>query len=136
MKNGFTLVELLATIVIIGLIAIIMIPGFSNISGTLKETNRDNKIVMIRHAALNFAENKKDEIKNSADGCVSYKIEELIKEGYLSVEKEIITNGVARPIVIDPVTNKELIGNVYVCYCNKKYSLISYFEGQKKNDFC
>lgn len=58
-RNGFTLVEVLAVIVVIGLILVITIPNITKISKQTKMKAYDTKVDLIEHAAVLYGlENK------------------------------------------------------------------------------
>jgi type IV pilus assembly protein PilA len=105
MKKGFSLVELLAVIVILGLIVLISIPIVNSSINKTKEEAREVQIEEIIKAAKKYA------IKNSyilpeVEGAYSHiEVQTLIDENYIDTDK-----------IIDPVTETELTGCIRICY--------------------
>ena len=56
-KNGFTLTELLAVIVIIGLLMVLIVPQAMKLSKKVKKKAFDTKIDLIKSASKSFGEN-------------------------------------------------------------------------------
>lgn len=78
-KNGFTLVELLAVIVLLGVVLTICILSVSSIQKSLKTKQRENVYSEIKIAASKYV--KQTETKKVF-------VDTLIKEGYLEAENE------------------------------------------------
>ncbi len=122
MKNnkGFTLVELLAVIVILALLITIAVPSTIAISNKLKENMFCKKIDSIEVAAKLYGEDRKDSFSESytdADGT-SYtsrriKVKDLIETGDLKKDNS------TEPFIVDPRDNEsmdDLELTVYVKY--------------------
>lgn len=91
MKNrkGYSLIELLAVIIIMGLILLIVIPAVSRLL-----TNNSNKeynyyLKAIKAGATTYASKNEDELGTNLDsGCLEVSIDELIKNEYLKKFKD------------------------------------------------
>ena len=92
MKNnkGFTMVELLAVIVILGILVAIAIPVYINISKHTKEEEYNAKKNYISEAAVRFAEENGVFIgSESTDTSNKFTAVKLITTGYMSAEKYV-----------------------------------------------
>lgn len=125
-RKGFTLVELIAVITIMSLIAIITTPAYDSISKSIKTRNYESKKNTIKAHTLNYVERY---LKNEAyDGTISktlcFSVNYLIRNGIISSDnekEEYIENNVtgekyANDIifikVIYDTTNLKLVGIV------------------------
>ncbi|MFL2117298.1 competence type IV pilus major pilin ComGC [Marinilactibacillus psychrotolerans] len=78
-ENGFTLVELLAVLVILGIIVAIAIPSIGKIIDNAEGSASESEIALVEDAArLYFIENEGTEVD----------VETLISEGYLEERGE------------------------------------------------
>lgn len=112
-KKGFTLVELLATIIILGIIAIIAVPI---ISGTIKNSrNRAYALQVnrIKEQAKNWATANTDHLPSDATGFAFVSIDDLRIQGFIKDED-----------VLDPRTQELMDGCVSIQYdeSNKQYT--------------
>lgn len=101
MNKGFTLVELIAVIVILGLLVIITTPAYNSISNNIKKSNYESKKSTIKAITLSYVEKYlKDEIYSGAsdkDKVKCFTVDYLIKSGIISSdsdEKEYIENDI------------------------------------------
>lgn len=106
-KNGFTLIELIATILILGVIAMIIVPITNNILIKSKEKLYNEQIDRIEKLAKEYAIENNEILLN--EGGKIY-IGDLINKGYLE-----------RKDIINPITNENMTGCVIVSYANEKY---------------
>src|SRR5574344_2118280 len=94
-KNGFTLVELLAAIVIMGILITLAVPSYITVSNNAKKRTYDNKITTIELAAEKYANDY------NIVGSASISVMDLIKAGYYqadSVSQDGNTYKVSNPI--------------------------------------
>lgn len=91
-NKGFTLVELLAVIVILAIILIIAVPGVLSIINQTKQKGYDSQLAIIKEAARNYvtAESTKIQWEEESDGTkkVEVTLQTLQDNGYL--DKKII----------------------------------------------
>ena len=127
MKNGFTITELLAVLVIMSVLIIVMFPAYINTSNSIKDSNLENIKSILSKTVLDYAEkNYIDEIKPSinkcsdqAPCCMYYSINFIKLKNIFQT-----TNG----DIINPVTNKSLTGYIKVTYNTTRYLLESSYE--------
>lgn len=89
-KKGFTLVELLAVLVLISLLMGLAIPGINRISNNMKKKSYNQKIKLIESAAELWGQDNKTRLQttkcnidNNEVPCYKIKIEELLSENYI-----------------------------------------------------
>lgn len=120
-KNGFTLVEILAVLIILALLIALSIPAYINVFNSIKRDNFNAKVTEIETAANKMGEKIKDEVKDAGRTCMNSNISELIKKGYLLSESEY------EDVIYSPTDNTAMLGDVKVCYCPTTYDLQSYY---------
>ncbi|MDD2504819.1 MAG: prepilin-type N-terminal cleavage/methylation domain-containing protein [Bacilli bacterium] len=139
MNKGFTMVELLATIIILSGIMLIAIPSYGDIAYSVKVTSLKNKTDAMSASMLKFASTYLlDDIKPAAESCsnplkccVEYDLYNYVLiHGIYSAEKE--KDG--EKIVIDPLTNDKLNGVLRVKYNITTYELEVEFIKDKINN--
>lgn len=112
MKKGFTLVELLAVIAILGLLSAISIPLVTKQINNSKEKAYENQEKTIINAAKRWVFDNDNLLDNSEK--ITLSIDRIQRDGYL-------TNG----DVIDPRTEKKLTGCIEISY-NQDYKQYEY----------
>ena len=111
MKNnqGFTLVELLAVIVVLAIVITIAVPSTMRVSNKIKENMFCTKIGFIENAAELYGEDKKDSI-NEID---TIPVKELVDKGYLKKDQN------NSPYIQDPRDKKQGLDNNYLTLYKK-----------------
>ena len=110
MKNrkGFTLVELMAVIVILAVIIAIAVPTFGNVQKSIEKKNYENQISLIETAAAKYFED---------NNITSMYVDDLIKSGYLEADdkngKIFATNDKTKELKYIQVLNYKRHENVY-----------------------
>jgi prepilin-type N-terminal cleavage/methylation domain-containing protein len=99
-KKGFTLVELLAAIVVLAIIFIIAIPNIMKIISKSKIDSYDKQETMLKNAASKYVINNEESLTYDSNNRTEVPLSELIDNKYLS-----------EPI-IDPRTNEALDKNI------------------------
>lgn len=135
-KMGFTLVELLAVIVLIGLLTGIGIPGISKISENMKKKSFDKKVVLIEDAGIFWGQDNKSMLQNESScetdegrySCYKITIKALIEEDYLESENYSNIN----PIYTNSKNDKNFAQdtNCFV-YVYKKNNRVTAYFGKK-----
>ena len=99
-KKGFTLVELLAVVAILGIVSVIAIGAYNGISNRSKQKAYDSKVSQIETSAAKWAR------ENNIDRTTSISVNKLVVEGYLTAD-EATENGLS--IIKNPKTNENMI---------------------------
>ena len=130
-KNGFTLVELLAVIVLLGIIMVITIHVINNTAQKVKESNFENLKSTLGSTMIKYAsEYYIDDIKPSGNICDNNNCCAYFDIDYIS-EYNIYqsTNG----IIINPLTGQKLQGYIKVSYDINKLDLVAEYK-ENAND--
>lgn len=103
-KKGFTLTELLAVIVILGVLLTIAVPSVLYINDLLKDNMYDKKLKFIEQAAQLYGQDNADYIPETAGG-IDIKVKELRDSGYVDKDND-------KGDVLDPRNNRNMICDV------------------------
>lgn len=98
-KRGFSLIELLAALVIIGLILLIVIPAASRLLTSNDVKEYKNYVALVEAGAKAYANELKDALGSSMDkGCTEVTLEELIKSEMVKPfnDKKVTCSGKVR----------------------------------------
>ena len=115
-NKGFTLVELLTVIVLLALVMIIMVPGFTNVAAGIRNQTFLNKQKTISGAMQTYANRHLiDEIKPAGSTCSGNSC-----CCQYDLNTFIIARGIYLPedgdVIMNPYTNQKLTGCVRVSY--------------------
>lgn len=90
MNKGFTLVELIAVVTILSLIAIITTPAYTSISNNIKTKNYESKKNTIKAHTLNYVERYlKDKVYDGTkSNTLCFSVNYLIRNGIISSDSE------------------------------------------------
>lgn len=85
MKKGFTLIELIAVLVMIALLIAVVLPNVSNLMKDQNKKKYDLYYTMVNEAVDLYAETRRDDLGGvEAEGCVNdFTIGDLIEEEYI-----------------------------------------------------
>ena len=138
-KKGFTLVELLAVLVLISLLMGLAIPGINRISNNMKKKSYNQKIKLIESAAELWGQDNKANITISCDKTdeksVNLKNKTKCDKYYEIVVSDLISSDYIKADdgtnIKNPVSNKSMNNCKITVYT--KYGKI-YATYDKKND--
>lgn len=137
-KKGFTLVELLAVIVILAILALIAVPNVSSLVRKSKTNMFCKKVESIEAAAKYYAQDYLSDLTTTDGTIVANKIplRLLVEKGYLKKDKEKCTIGV--DCVTDPRDNSSLDNNYIDIYSenNRLYGRYLYTSLDATNKVC
>lgn len=115
-NKGFSLIELLAVLVILSIVISVAIVGVNGVSKSLKEKQRENLIARLESAASKYA------FDTNNKACF---VEQLIKEGYIDSDKN--SESLADPTDVNAkmdcyVITMEKVGDYFrATFTNNKY---------------
>lgn len=128
-KNGFTLVELLAVVVILSLLIGIAVPGTLTISNKLKTNMYCKKIESIEIAAKVYGEDRRGSFTETfmlpggeTTSSKTIRVSDLITSGDL--KKDNTTS----PYIVDPRNNEEMDNLELTLYLNYNRVYVSFDE--------
>ena len=140
MNKGFTLVELIAVVTILSLIAIITTPAYDSISNNIKTRNYESKKSTIKAHTLSYVEKylKNEAYDGTSNGTKSktlcFSVNYLIRNGIISSDSE------TDEYIENNVTGEKYRGNitfVKVEYNTTYLRLIGYTaDDDKFSDVC
>ena len=104
-NKGFTLIEILGVIIIIGILSLVIVPIFNGVMAKQKEKLYNQVVSQIEKAAGNYIETEEVNVNSTL-----LTLNKLYSDKYI----ESIPN--------DPRTNEEMIGCVFVNYRNNQYN--------------
>ncbi len=105
-KKGFTIIEILAVIALIGIVAVLVIPRITNMDSKTKVKMYNAKIEKALGASYKYGIDNIDTLSNSE--CTNVTIGTLIRLKYLSADDETGYQ------MINPKNNKSM-NNVSIC---------------------
>ena len=121
MKKGFTLIELICVIVLLGIIAMIAIPTINTAINNSKEKAYNEQIALIEDTAKTYTSKHSLKLPNQTNGsklCVS--VAEMQKDGLLT--SEAIQNPNYEEGSTDAKKkNKTFTGSVVITWKSNKY---------------
>jgi len=133
-KKGFSLVELLVVIVLLGIIMTLAIPAITGITRSIKDNMLEKKVELIEQDALLYGEEMKMSIINSTTKYNGYKckvvvVKDLVPE-YLDKDNEDCTIGTN--CIIDPSDENNYLDNynIILYYKNKRLKAKLDIEGK------
>ena len=113
MKRGFTLVELLAVMILLGVVSLIAIPSIGKILNRSREKAREStKNELIKAAKEYYADNIRELPDDGSHKCLS--VSEIEESGYISNDD-----------IVDPTTEEKLTGYVKI-YFDNTYNQYTY----------
>ena len=116
-KNGFTLVELLVVIVLIGLLVGLGIPGINKIKENMNNRTFNTKIELLEEAAVFWGQDNKTmlqqndcTIDSKTYKCKAITIKELIEDDYLD------SDDLGKIVYTDPRNGESMLGHNVCVY--------------------
>ena len=121
-KKGFTLTELLAVIVIIAILSIGAISGYTTMTNNSKKKAYESKVSEIENAAIKYA--RESNLLNST----TISVNKLVVQGYLQPD-ESTANGLAS--INNPENNENMICNLVNININDDLYEAQYYKDKK-----
>ena len=134
-KRGFTFIELLAVILIIGVVIGISVPAIRYADRKFHEKAYNTKIQLIKHAAEDYGDDFKEVIidqsntntytdptTNTSYKAVTVKVRDLLSNGYITKDTDM-----TKEDILDPRTNESMLDITITIYIknNRAYAKIN-----------
>ncbi len=134
MKKGFTLVELLAVIVLIALLSTIAITSSMGISKSINEDMFCEKVDLLVKDAQRWGDSHQSQLSTSCTKVMT--ISDFIKQGVIKNEAKANEDGsVTEYYLLNPVTGTEMEGTVGVYLRGvRAYAYYIYSDSEKANE--
>ncbi len=123
--KGFTLTELLAVIIIMALLAVAAIGGYTTMTNNGRKKAYESKVASIENAAVKYAK------ENNLSSSVTFSVNKLVVEGYFQPD-ENTDSGLA--VVINPKNNENMICNLVSVTVLEDVFVAKYDEARKDCD--
>ena len=136
-KRGFTLVELISVIAILGLLAIIVTPAYDSISSNIKQRNYESKKNVLKKETIEYVEKyMKNETydpdrETNVSQTLCFTVNYLIHNGITSSDNE------KQEYIENPITGERFTGNkviINVFYDLTDLKLVSLMENETYHD--
>lgn len=109
-KNGFTLLELLGVIVLLGVVALLVVTVSNRMLSKSKESLYETQLETITSAVKNWTVSNNEVLPmSSTDDAYKLSITDLAKDGYIDSDE-----------LIDPRNNKKMCGYFEITYNDTK----------------
>lgn len=116
-QKGFTLIELIAVVVILALIALIVFPAINSVLKDSRDSAYETQIRMIEKAGKEYYLENYNELPDEVeDQCKYVNVQDIIDNGYIADEE---LNDDKK--IINPKNNEPLTGKIQVCYESNQY---------------
>ena len=131
-KNGFTLVELLAVIVIMAILLTIAVPNVIGVSNKIRKNMYCSKIDDIEAAAKLYGNDYIDEIEKSGNEKIIY-VYTLVENNMFKKEKDnCVLKSNDNPCITDPRDNSSM-DNVSIKLTKKDKRINAEYDKDKKS---
>lgn len=117
-KKGFTLVELLAVIILLGLLTFVVMPSVIGFIKEAKEKSYQQQLSNLKESAIRYVSDHTDIIDEiEKNGKYNISVNDLIANGYVRKTKD--------GKIYNPV-NKEEINGCFVVENSEQYNQLTY----------